>query len=330
MMREHLQAPRGDLAGAGRGTAVTTFKKLVAAWLDDRAKYVKPSTLGTYVYTVNRHVLPAFGAYENLSESDVQAFVLNKLDSGLSIKSVKDIAVTIKSIVYFREKQLGLPHVGMRLAYPTRAVQDRGRVSTFTRKQQKAITDHVAQHLTPRSLGVLIALNTGVRIGELCALRWSDIDEKERVIHVRRTLQRISLVDKNHRSKGTKLLESVPKTQSSLRDIPIGAKLMQQLRKIGRPADPDFYVLTNKEAPVEPHVYRHYYRDLLKALGVPHIKFHGLRHTFATRCIEAGCDYKTVSALLGHADISTTLNLYVHPDMDQKRRCVELMNKALN
>ena len=91
----------------------------------------------------------------------------------------------------------------------------------------------------------------------------------------------------------------------------------------------DFYVLTNGPKPTEPRSYRSYYNALIDRLDIPHLKFHGLRHSFATRCIESGCDYKTVSVLLGHAHISTTLDLYVHPNLDQKRCCIDRMSRSL-
>ena len=90
-----------------------------------------------------------------------------------------------------------------------------------------------------------------------------------------------------------------------------------------------FYVISNDSKPIEPRTYRTYYKRLMKSLNIPAIKFHGLRHSFATRCIESNCDYKTVSVLLGHSDISTTLNLYVHPNMEQKKRCISKMFKSL-
>lgn len=88
-------------------------------------------------------------------------------------------------------------------------------------------------------------------------------------------------------------------------------------------------MLTNSEKPLEPRIYRRYYKLLMERLDMPRIKFHGLRHTFATRCIESQCDYKTVSSILGHSNISTTLNLYVHPDMGQKRKCIDKMMKSV-
>jgi integrase len=93
--------------------------------------------------------------------------------------------------------------------------------------------------------------------------------------------------------------------------------------------NPEFFLLSNAERPVEPKTYRLYYKTFMAGLGMPDIKFHGLRHSFATRCIESGCDYKTVSVLLGHANIGTTLNLYVHPNLDQKKKCIDKVFRVL-
>ena len=122
---------------------------------------------------------------------------------------------------------------------------------------------------------------------------------------------------------------STPKTHNSCRAIPMGRELLAMMKLLKKVVNEDFYVLTNEERPTEPRTYRNYYNKLMQELGIPKLKYHGLRHSFATRCIEAGCDYKTVSVLLGHSNISTTLDLYVHPNMEQKKRCIVRMFKSL-
>lgn len=107
-------------------------------------------------------------------------------------------------------------------------------------------------------------------------------------------------------------------------------ELLAMMKPLKKVVNGDFYVLTNDEHPTEPRTYRNYYNRLIAKIGIPHLKYHGLRHSFATRCIEAGCDYKTVSVLLGHSNISTTLDLYVHPNMEQKKRCITKMFKSLD
>ena len=111
--------------------------------------------------------------------------------------------------------------------------------------------------------------------------------------------------------------------------LAMGKELLAMVKPLKKVVNEDFYVLTNDEHPTEPRTYRNYYNSLMKKLDIPKLKYHGLRHSFATRCIEAGCDYKTVSVLLGHSSISTTLNLYVHPNMEQKKRCITKMFKSL-
>ena len=109
----------------------------------------------------------------------------------------------------------------------------------------------------------------------------------------------------------------------------MGKELLAMVKPLKNVVNEDFYVLTNGERPTEPRTYRRYYNNLMVELDIPRLKFHGLRHSFATRCIEAGCDYKTVSVLLGHADVSTTLDLYVHPGIEHKRQCINKMLKSL-
>jgi integrase len=187
--------------------------------------------------------------------------------------------------------------------------------------------NYIQGHFTFRNLGVYICLSSGIRIGEICALKWEDIDTDNGVIHVRRTIQRIYTIENGIRK--TELLIDTPKTKNSLREIPLSKELLRMLKPIKKVVNSSFFVLTNDIKPTEPRTYRTYYDKLMKELEIPRIKFHGLRHSFATRCIESKCDYKTVSVLLGHSNISTTLNLYVHPNMEQKKKAIEQMFRTL-
>ena len=152
-------------------------------------------------------------------------------------------------------------------------------------------------------------------------------DAEQGVIYVTKTIQRIYLVGEIE--KRTEVIIDTPKSKNSIREIPMTRDLLRIIKPLKKVVNGSFYVLTNSSAPTEPRTYRNYYKRLMKQLDIPALKFHGLRHSFATRCIESNCDYKTVSVLLGHSNISTTLNLYVHPNMEQKKLCVEQMFKAL-
>jgi len=144
---------------------------------------------------------------------------------------------------------------------------------------------------------------------------------------VNRTIQRIYVIEDGVRK--TELLLDTPKTKNSIREIPMNKDLIRLIKPIKKIVNPSFFVLTNDAKPTEPRTYRSFYKNLMSYLEIPEMKFHGLRHSFATRCIESNCDYKTVSVLLGHSNISTTLNLYVHPNLEQKKKAIEQMSKAL-
>ena len=193
---------------------------------------------------------------------------------------------------------------------------------------QRKIMSYVKRNISFRNLGIYLCLSTGVRIGELCALQWKDIDTDTGYVSVNKTIARIYLMDENGKNR-TEVVIDTPKTQNSLREIPIYNELLKLLKPLKRIVNPEYYVLTNSPTPLEPRTYRNYYKKLMKTLNVPNIKFHGLRHSFATRCIESNCDYKTVSVLLGHSNINTTLNLYVHPNLNQKKKCINKMFKML-
>jgi len=197
----------------------------------------------------------------------------------------------------------------------------------LTVAHHKKILDYIRQNFTFRNLGIYISLSTGLRIGEVCALRWSDINVDSGTINVQRTIERIYIIEGE--KKHTELVINTPKTKNSCREIPMSKELLALVKPLKKVVNVDYYILTNEPSPTEPRTYRNYYKRLMEQLGIPKLKFHGLRHSFATRCIESNCDYKTVSVLLGHSNISTTLNLYVHPNMEQKKRCIAKMFKSL-
>lgn len=208
--------------------------------------------------------------------------------------------------------------------FPTE--QKKNELEVLSIASQKKIMQYVKDNFTFRNLGVYICLSTGMRIGEICGLKWCDINITTETISVNRTIERIYIIDGGKRY--TELIISTPKTQNSIREIPMNRELLKLIKPLKRLMNNDYFVLTNEAKPTEPRTYRNYYKQLLKQLEIPDLKFHGLRHSFATRCIESLCDYKTVSVILGHANISTTLNLYVHPNMEQKKsvliRCSSL------
>lgn len=302
-----------------------TVREIAAAWKEYKRPYVKQSTMAAYVLILENHVLPYFGDGDSLHEQEVQTFVLQKLENGLNIKTVKDILIVLKMVMKFGVKNEWINYYEWDIKYPTSSTNKELEVLSVA--NYRKILNYIQNHFTFTGLGIYISLSTGLRIGEICALKWSDINVTDGTIMVSRTIERIYIIEGE--KKHTELVINTPKTKNSCREIPMSKELLAMVKPLKKVVNDDFYVLTNDERPTEPRTYRNYYNGLMAKLDIPKLKYHGLRHSFATRCIEAGCDYKTVSVLLGHSNISTTLNLYVHPNMEQKKRCITKMFKSL-
>ena len=287
---------------------------------------MKISTMAAYDLILHHHILPYFPSVESLSEKNIQDFIKSKKEEGLSQRSIKGIVSVVKMLLkYLRERDL-ISGEDFKIEMPKD--YHLKEVDVFTVAHQQTLLQHITSNLSLKNLGILICLNSGLRIGEICALKWRDIDLRKGVLNVNKTVYRLYLGKEAERK--TELMVSPPKTLHSNRFIPLPDYLIEIVRKFGLNKNEENYILSDSMMPMEPRNYRNYYRQLLQKLNLPELKFHSLRHSFATRCIESGCDYKTVSALLGHSDISTTLNLYVHPSFDQKKRCIEKMLKSIN
>lgn len=303
-----------------------TIKDLAALWKKDKRLYVKQSTYSAYALIVENQIIPTFGSLQAVTEGDVQSFVIERLNAGLCQKYVKDILIVLKMIVRHGVKLGYLQHSEWDIKYPTSP--EKQEVEVLTTANHRKILDYISRNFTFRNLGIYICLTTGLRIGEVCGLKWSDLDVERALLTVQRTIERIYLIEDDG-TKRTQIVVNTPKTINSAREIPLGKALMAMIRPLKKVVNGDYYVISNEQMPIEPRTYRNYYMKLMKQLGVPPLKFHGLRHSFATRCIESNCDYKTVSVLLGHANIATTLNLYVHPNMEQKKKCIDKMLRSL-
>ena len=282
--------------------AENKFSKIVALWKEDKKQYVKRSTFAAYTLLIENHILPSFGEMALVEEQDVQTFVFRKLNEGLSHKTIKDILIVLKMILSFGVKNQMTEYRQIDIKFPTE--RDKHSIDILSRSHQKQIMEYIRLHFTFKNLGIYICLSAGMRIGEICALTWDDLDVENGIIHVRKTIQRIYVIEE-HR-KYTEVILDTPKTKNSIREIPMTKNLLKMIRPIKKIVNGNFYVLTNEPKPTEPRTYRNYYKQFMQSLGLPLMKFHGLRHSFATRCIESKCDYKTVSVLLGHSNINMT------------------------
>lgn len=303
-----------------------TIKEIYLKWLPEKQKLVKESTCSAYVFQFTKRILPVYGVKEPeyISNDEMQKFILSLIDSGLSVKTVKDIYITFKMLLYYAMERFGVAYVKYRVQFPTPNMGEVKSIEVYTEVEQRKIISYIVQNLKPKRLGILIGLCTGMRIGEICGLRWEDVDIDNKCIHITHTIERIFDIG----TQKTKVIESTPKTIESRRDIPISRDLLGILKKFKACYNDKFYVITGDEMFCEPRTYRNYYKHLiLDEVGLDRcIKFHGLRHSFATRMIASKADMKTTSRILGHSDVSTTMNLYVHPSMSDK---LEAVNKSM-
>lgn len=306
--------------------ATKTFYQIAIEWKQMKKNYIKKSTYSAYMLILERHLLPYFGDMTSITENDAQNYALLKYKEGLSEKSIKDIIIVLKMIMRFGNKQGYLSYYTWEIKLPKVRKQDS--LEVFNVDTQRKIMKYLQTNFTFKNLGIYMCLSTGLRIGEICALQWKDIDADSGSIYVTKTISRIYVID-DAGAKHTELFMDTPKTKNSIREIPMPNDLIKMLKPLRKVVNPDFFILTNDNFPLEPRTYRNYYKRLIDSLHMPKLKFHGLRHSFATRCIECNCDYKTVSVILGHSSISTTLNLYVHPNSEQKKKCINKMFKSI-
>lgn len=300
-----------------------TAKELFDAFLADRKQRVKPSTMYRYSFIVRRYLLPALGGQrvDRLTVQKLQSF-LDDLKTGrstggkaLSAKSVRDIAILLRSALRFGVQKLGIDKAVTDFQIPSSSSP---RVDVFSEQELQKLALFCLAHQAPMNIGILLALNTGLRLGELCALRWSDLDFANRTLKISRTAQRINMGGK------TALVVSEPKTERSKRTVTIPADMMKLLTAMyARSAKRGYIFSSHPDRPLEPRTCQRHFKTVLKSCGLKDRNFHVTRHTFATRCMEKGGDIRTLSELLGHADIQTTLRLYVHPSEEHKRRLVE-------
>ena len=244
----------------------TTFSKVAELWKADKKQYVKKSTYAAYALLIQSHLLPELGEQDEISEESVQSVVNQKLESGLSQKTVRDILVVLKMILRFGAKRGYWPSRQIDIIFPTE--RERQDIEVLTLANQRQLMSYVKEHFTFLNLGIFICLNAGLRIGEVCALQWDDIDVAAGVIRVSKTIQRIYLVD--GQEKYTELIIDRPKTKNSIREIPMTRDLLALVRPLKKIVRWDFYVLTNAAEPTEPRTYRTYFNKLQQQLGFLH------------------------------------------------------------
>ena len=300
----------------------TKLKDFSYKWIEEKKKNVKYSTYCAYLTILENKINPFFAENELSSESII-LFISSLEKEGLCNKSVKDIMTVLKMIVKYMVKENVISKD--QVTFDEKVKETRKNIDVLSNGDYKRLYHYLYNNFNFLNLGIIIAMSTGLRIGEICALKWKDIDIEMGEIIVSKTLQRVY----NKNEERTEIVIDSPKTFESNRKVPITSNLLKLIKPLMKIVNIDFYVLSNSMKPIEPRTFREHFHRVLSCLQIRHVKFHCLRHTFATRCVDAGCDYKALSSILGHSNISTTLDLYVHPTNEQKRKCVEKMIKKI-
>lgn len=246
-----------------------------------------------------------------------------KKGNGLSAKTVTDVLSVIRNVLKFAiRKGMYVPCDGSAIQVKRTANPMR----VFSKTEQEQLCKYILAEPEPCNIGILVCLFTGLRIGEICALRWEDVSFSDQTIHVHHTLQRVQ--NQSGNGPKTKIVVTTPKSSCSIRTIPIPDELCKMLAAHKRSSVG--YLLTNDERKfVEPRTMQNRFKKALKSSGVESANFHATRHTFATRCIELGFDVKSLSEILGHATVNITMNRYVHPTIELKKENMKKLSSLL-
>ena len=290
-----------------------TMEEIAQAWLIAQKYRVKASTNAIYHYGWNHYLSPIFGQLhpQKITEHLIQKYLQAK--QNLSTRTLRNQLILLRNILRFAQEKYGITSDYKAICLPTVygehlliANATWLRLQRVIREDNTLIADCIA-----------VASLTGIRLGECCALQCMDIDENEQLIHIRHTVQRIRI---SHKLLRTRLVISSPKSKKSCRTIPIPNKLWKRIQRICRGKEKTDFIFGNKNIPLDPRRLQYQFAHYLRRHKIKNFNFHQLRHKFATCCLEQKMDIKVLSEILGHSSVSVTLNYYVHPDLDYKRR----------
>ncbi len=303
-----------------------TFAALLARWQEANSVRLKGGSKTKYARLIESQILPELGQIKLscIDSAMLNAFLDRKIKNGrldgkggLSASYVRSIALILSAAMAYASNEALCQPLKNSVFKPQTPKKE---LSVLTLEEQKQLEEYLQQRIDPTRVGIFISLYTGLRIGEVCALGWEDVDLDAKTIFVRHTVSRIKTEHDPHCK--TRLILDEPKTLSSKRLIPIPSVLSDILSAYKAVAKGG-YVISSTDSFISPRTYEARYKRVMQACGLSQIHYHALRHTFATRCIEAGVDVKTLSEILGHAGVAITLNTYVHSSMDLKKRQLE-------
>ena len=294
-----------------------TVAQWVESWLTKELPFqVKPSTYSSYQYKLRKYILPYVGTLplKKLTNQTIQQLIHQLTEEGLSVTTIRTVIQIFKRSFYCTNEDNRFYEACFQgLRYP---FSIKKKIRALSKKEQNQLEKQAEQ--ATHGFPILLALHTGLRIGEISALKWTDINFKTNELTVTRTLQRIG--NPSGQSK-TEICEDMVKSSSSHRIIPLNQKMIALLKKKKEGTTSD-YVVGKQGHFFEPRTLTYQFKKIIQLLGWSTIHFHQLRHTFATRLLECGADIATVSSLLGHQSVKMTLDIYVDSLMTQRKKWI--------
>lgn len=333
--KEKLNSAKGDMfhnaADSDSLTAVCCFSQIAKEWMNTKSVQWKQSSVVKYENIISKYLLPQFGRRNigHITREEVQEFVLGllehggKMGTGLAPKTVNCIISVMKNIFDYAVINKGYTLISFDGLY---AKQQQKTMRILSAAEQDILTKYLLDHPDQISLGILVSLYTGIRIGELCALKWEDISFEDKCIRIHNTMQRLQT--KENQDKKTEIIITSPKSVCSNRAVPVPDELLRLMQE-QRGSSCTYFLTGKSRVYVEPRTMQNHFKAVIRKCGITNANFHSLRHTFATRCIELGFDMKSLSEILGHASINITLNRYVHPSMELKRKNMNMLSGFL-
>ncbi len=308
-------------------TETLDFQSLAEEWFRHMEPLVKESTYRKYSNLWKSYIRPQLGHMQipDISQSILEEYCAALLTSGgskgegLSAKTVSDTMSLIRCVLQFCISKKIMVSCDTRMITVKQCTK---KMRVLTVNEQQILCNHINSNPSPQNVGVLFCLFTGIRIGEICALKWEDISFSEKTVHIHQTMQRIQIDETEHK---TKIIITTPKSTCSIRTIPLPDELVSVLKTVTGPASGYFLTGSDKRW-IEPRTMQYHFKSLLKRCKIEDANYHALRHTFATRCVELGFDVKSLSEILGHASVNITMNRYVHPSMNLKRKNMERLS----
>lgn len=319
-----------EFAKSVKEQSVITFYDISIQWLNMKAPTIKLSSYTRYSNLLKTYLYPKYKdtLIGDISPESVNSYIhilltdAKKNKTGLSPKTVQCIISLLKSILDYAYR---MNYVSSIATSYISIKQEQKPMHILSTTDQNLLTTYIYKHPTPTNIGILLCLYTGMRIGEICALKWSDILWNEHCVVIEKTLQRLQNNDTT--SSKTSIIITAPKSSCSIRKVPLPDELYDMLYKYKQ--NDETFILTGTISYIEPRTMQNRYKSILKQCNIQDINFHSLRHTFATRCVELGFDVKSLSEILGHANVNITLNRYVHPSMEQKQHNMNLLTELL-